>query len=319
MTISFLKAGNGDCIYIKDGGHHVLVDSGEHCEELTEVVNDIRQAEESIDLLVVTHYDADHIRAICELLKLLTPKERKQLVKKVWFNATKVGFTGNKKNLSATDATEFGTLLLEADIPWVSELKKGTVEIISENISLEVLDGGTIYTRTKTGLPLSNFKCDWNTSFKSLEPYLNDDSLDNSPTNSQSMILVAHVKGHDILLPGDAVPSKLLAALENYQKGKPCPFALVKMPHHGSYKNITKGILEKIVCFDYVVTTDGSGFHHPNKKMLLKVAKWGQRQEGKQITIHLNYYDTLMPKLGISAKEVSQYNVQYDGKRTFEF
>lgn len=319
MTISFLKAGNGDCIYIKDGSHHVIVDSGEHCEELTEVVKDIRQAEESIDLLVITHYDADHIKAICEILKLITPDERKQLVKKVWFNATKVGFTGNIKDLSSKDATEFGTLLLEADIPWVSELKKGTVEIISENISLEVLDGGTIYTRTETGLPLSNIKCDWDTSFQSLEPYLNDDAVDNSPTNSESIILAVHVEGHDILLPGDAVPSKLLAALENYRKGAPCSFALVKMPHHGSYKNITKSILEKIICSDYIVTTDGSGFYHPNKKMLLKVAKWGRPPEGKQITIHLNYFDTLMPKLSITAKEISQYCIQYDGKRTFEF
>lgn len=319
MIIRFLQAGNGDCIYINGATHHVIIDSGEYCAELEEVIKQIKQKEEAIDLLVISHYDSDHIKAICKILKSISLEERKHLIKKVWFNATKLGFAGNEKNLSATDATELSSLLLEAGIPWTSELKKGTIENIYEGFSLEVLDGGSIYKAEETGSPLSNVKCDWHASFAMLETYLNDDSLDNSQTNKQSIILVVHLGDHEVLLPGDAVPEKLSLALTEYGNGDSCRFDLIKLPHHGSYKNITKAILDKLICSDYVISTDGSVYFHPNKKMMLKVAKWGHGNDNYGITFHLNYYDTLKPQLGITQEEQNKYGFKLDGQRVFEF
>lgn len=51
---------------------------------------------------------------------------------------------------------ELGHLLLEADIPWVSELKRGTVKTISDECSLEVIDGGSILEIDSRGGLLSN-------------------------------------------------------------------------------------------------------------------------------------------------------------------
>lgn len=318
-TISFLQAGNGDCIHILGDGHHVIVDSGEHCDELKAVVQSIMKADEAIDLLVISHYDSDHIKGICNVLKTLTQQERKKLIKKVWFNATKVGFHGNVKDWSATDAIELGGLLLEDDIPWVSELKAGMKESIAPKLELEIIDGGEIYTSELTGKQLSDVKSDWNKSFAELEPFINDKALDSSKTNGQSSIIVAHVNEHDILLPGDAIPAKLDAALDQYRKDAVVHFDLVKLPHHGSYKNITQAILNKIECSDYMITTDGTGFFHPNKKAILKVVKWGKTDGDHQIRFHLNYYEDLLPKLGISDEEKSTYRFDCDGQRTFEF
>ena len=319
MEISFLKAGNGDCIYMSSKGHHVIVDSGETCPELEDVIKNITQAGEAIDLLVVSHYDSDHIKAILQILQKMTVVQQGKLVKKVWFNATKVGFHGNEKELSATEATQLGSLLLAANIPWMSEIKEGTKEIITDELIIEVVDGGTIYKREEGGQQLSNNKCDWSTHMADLEIYLNDEALDNSVTNRQSAILVVHANGHKILLPGDATPDKLTAALRRYAKDGKSKFDLIKMPHHGSYKNITKDILEKVKCSDYVITTDGSIFLHPNKKALLKVIKWGTPSKDRLLTFHLNYYDDLFPCLGISREDMNQYKFECDGKRTFEF
>lgn len=318
MIVSFLKAGSGDCILLQGNGHNVVIDSGEKCEELRNAIKEIMALGESIDVLIITHYDTDHIKAICDILSELTPQERKALVKCVWFNATKVGFKGNEKDLSANDAVEFGHLLIEAGIPWVSELKKGQLLSVGDKCQLEVIDGGTIFEQNGYGGILSNVKSDWGASFDELEKYLDDDAQDSSKTNAQSAIIVCHINGKHILLPGDAIPLKLSEALDYYCNGKIAKFDLVKLPHHGSYKNITQAVLDKIECSDYMITTDGTQFYHPNKKMMLKIIKWGQKLEGRPLTFHLNY-DELIGKMNITDEDYKAYGFNCDGKRTFEF
>ena len=319
MIISFLQAGNGDCIHIENGKHHVILDSGENCIELEAAVDSIRKAGELIDLLIISHYDADHIKAIISILASLTVEDRKKLIKKVWFNATKVGFKGNDKRLSAQDATDLSHLLLEADINWVSELKSGEEEKIDDGLTLEVIEGGEIYRPISDGQLLCNERKDWETGFKELEQYLDDDVLDESKTNAQSAIIVVHSNANAILLPGDSTPDRLSKALDEYSKGRDVKFDLVKLPHHGSYKNISKEILEKYECSDYVISTNGERYYHPDKKMILKVVRWGKPISGEQMTFHMNYYDELYKKLNISEEEKQQYNFECDGRRVFEF
>ncbi len=316
--ISFLQAGNGDCVHIESEGHHVIIDSGEVCPQLVSVVDGIQKAKEKIDLLVITHYDADHIKAIISILEGLTVEERKKLIKKVWFNATKVGFYGNEQQLSAQDATKFSRLLIESEVKWVSELNAGTKEKIGDDLILELIDGGEIYKPTGEGKLLGNEKKDWNTSFEELEKYLDDDVLDTSKTNAQSAIIVAHIHGKSILLPGDATPDKLLKALDVYGKGESVTFDMVKLPHHGSYQNITQQILGKFKCSDYIISTNGVKYYHPNKKMMVKVFNWGKRFEGRQLIFHLNYYDELFKQLNISDVDKYHYNFDCDGRREFE-
>ncbi len=316
-SISFLQAGNGDSIHIESEGHHVIIDSGMVCPQLVSVVEDIQKAKEKIDLIVITHYDEDHIKAIISILENLKVEERKRLVKKVWFNATKVGFHGNEQELSANDATKLSRLLIDSDIKWVSELKTGISERISESLTIELIDGGEIFKPTGEGKLLGNEKKDWDTSFEELEQYLDDDVVDTSKTNAQSAILVAHINDKKILLPGDATPEKLLKALEEFSKGEHLVFDMVKLPHHGSYKNITRQILEQFDCSDYVISTNGVKYFHPDKKMMIKIFNWGKRSEGKQLTFHLNYFDELFNKLNISEKDKQHYNFQCDGRRVF--
>lgn len=316
--ISFLQAGNGDCIHIESEGHHVIIDSGEVCPQLVSVVDGIQRAKGKIDLLVITHYDSDHIKAIISILESLKVEERKRLIKKVWFNATKVGFYGNEQQLSAQDATKFSRLLMDSEVKWVSELKAGMSEKIGDDLTLELIDGGEIYKPTGEGKLLGNEKKDWDTSFEELEKYLDDDVLDTSKTNAQSAIIVAHIHGKTILLPGDATPEKLSKALNVYGKGEPMTFDMVKLPHHGSYKNITQQILGKIECSDYIISTNGVKYYHPDKKMMVKVFNWGKRIEGRQLTFHLNYFDELFKLLNISNSDKNRYNFECDGRREFE-
>ena len=268
---------------------------------------------------MITHYDTDHIKAINTILENLNVEDRKKLVKKVWFNATKVGFHGNEKLLSEQDATKLAYLLLEADINWISELRTGEIEKIDDNLTLEVIEGGETYQQIREGKLLGNEKSDWDTSFKELEQYMDDEVLDESKTNAQSTIIIVHTQGKKILLPGDATPEKLAKALDEYRKDSIIKFDLVKLPHHGSYKNITKEILNKIESSNYMISTNGMKYFHPNKKMMLKILRWGKRSDDEKMQFHLNYYDELYKKLNIADIDKLQYKFECDGKRTFEF
>lgn len=68
-----------------------------------------------------------------------------------------------------------------------------------------------------------------------------------------------------------------------------------------------------------MVTTNGAQFFHPNKKMILKVVSWGKRKENKEISFHLNYYNSIYDKLNITCSDKLQYKFECDDKREFEF
>ena len=75
MKIKFLKANNGDAIYISfldkyDQPRNILVDGGREATyfdrvrrngPLKRVIDDIKHRKENIDLLILSHIDNDHI------------------------------------------------------------------------------------------------------------------------------------------------------------------------------------------------------------------------------------------------------------------
>lgn len=322
MKLSFLQAYDGDCIHIEHGGHHVVIDGGPKCEELDGVVKNIVSNQEKIDLLIITHYDEDHILGIYNiLLKLSSTESLKDLIGEVWFNATKIGYKGNPHNLSANQARNLSDLLIRSDVNWVSEVTCGKQFHFDNYAWLEVLYGGEIFDAVSDNRYLGGVSCDWDTPLQVLESYVDDLVLDKSKTNSESMIIVVHVgEGKQVLLPGDATPDKLQAALKKYvEDGKSNRFSLIKLPHHGSYRNLTKDILGMIECEEYMICSNGDKHFLPNKKTLLKVSKWGRKSKGDNFRFHFNYFDELFPKLNISEQDKQNYHISYDGQRSFEF
>lgn len=104
MKIKFLQAGNGDSFLISflenDIPRNILIDGGieqTYYSSSTNVngelyleIDSIRQRSESIDLLILSHIDNDHI---CGLLKWFElDNNAHELVKNVWFNSGKFCF-----------------------------------------------------------------------------------------------------------------------------------------------------------------------------------------------------------------------------------
>ncbi len=85
---------------------------------------------------------------------------------------------------------------------------------------------------------------------------------DRSVANLSSIVVVADLEGKTMLLTGDARGDDILAGLTDAgfiasaKKGK-AHFDVIKMPHHGSSRNMTLDFLRRIAADHYVISANG--------------------------------------------------------------
>jgi hypothetical protein len=111
---------------------------------------------------------------------------------------------------------------------------------------------------------------------------------DTSVPNLSSIVALAEVNGKRILLTGDARGDRILAGLElvgAVAPGGSIDIDVLKMPHHGSVRNIDVPFFERIRAAHYVFS--GNGQHgNPDRETLEML---GGRPAGADYQIHLTY------------------------------
>lgn len=111
---------------------------------------------------------------------------------------------------------------------------------------------------------------------------------DGSPFNLASICVLAEMKDRSMLLTGDARGDFVLEALEKakrLEKTEPMHVDLMKVPHHGSDRNVEDVFFERITADHYVISGDGE-HGNPEPAMLRMLA----RARGKaEYTIHFTF------------------------------
>jgi hypothetical protein len=149
---------------------------------------------------------------------------------------------------------------------------------------------------------------DWNKSLKELVPFVEDNSLDKSMANLTSIVLLIKGNNKTGLLTGDITPQRfeIIADLLFKENGnKKLSLDFLKLPHHGSYRSITKVIISKFKCDTFVISTDGNNNYLPNKKAFLKTIEY-QEVDRNKLTFLFNYSD-LIAKLNFTEQEMLLY------------
>jgi hypothetical protein len=83
---------------------------------------------------------------------------------------------------------------------------------------------------------------------------------DDSPYNLASICVLATMKGRRMLLTGDARGDFVLEGLERaklVKKSGSLRVDLLKVPHHGSNRNVEDSFFERIIADHYVISGDG--------------------------------------------------------------
>jgi hypothetical protein len=112
--------------------------------------------------------------------------------------------------------------------------------------------------------------------------------VDASIANLSSIVVVAEFGGKTMLLTGDARGDDILAGLtiagfiDNAKKGK-AHFDVLKMPHHGSNRNMTLDFLNRITADHYVISANGE-----NSNPDAETVEWiAQARQGESYRLHL--------------------------------
>lgn len=330
MEVKFIKAGKGDAILVKSNGQNMLIDGGDETTHLFKELDTIYNDKEFIDILVITHHDSDHIKGIIEFFVELKNNrfgEPKEFVKKVFFNSPRiikgVPIPKESKYLSFKQASEVEILIASLNLKWDDLLLDTSPSFFLGDITITCLsptkDIVDSYSNTSGAFLSADDRSDWNKSLTELEKYITDKSLDTQIPNQSSIVLLLEYNKKKGLLTGDVTPKRLQSIISKLYKengNKLIPLEFIKLPHHGSHRNISEDIISKISCTKYVICTDGNNHNLPDKKALLKVVKY-QHVKGKKISFLFNYSETL-EKLRITDIEKRKYNIDLEANKSLD-
>ena len=186
-------------------------------------------------------------------------------------------------------ASDIGSLQLKGNKP-VNGLvmaKKGQQKFNIEGAQLTVV--GPMQSR------IDKLRADWAKALQKptkaarkaalQELFLPAKSQDKSVPNLSSIVVFVEVRGRKLLLTGDAHGKDVVTAWKELELGTdPAKIDLLKMPHHGSVRNVTEDFLKFFVADHYVFSANGK-FENPDPPVIEAVVKMhGQRKIGLHFT-----------------------------------
>ena len=110
---------------------------------------------------------------------------------------------------------------------------------------------------------------------------------DQSIPNLSSIVLFVEHGGRTALLTGDARADRILAGLSAAKllpAAGPLKVDLLKLPHHGSDRNMKREFFDKVQADHYVISADGIKHHHPSEATLQALVE--SRGPADRYTIH---------------------------------
>ena len=293
-----------------------------------------------IDLMMLSHIDADHVAGLLELTaEILEPPEDDGPIFRVlnlWHNTFDDVIDNDAAELADAVAGHFGpaslnghvpadvlddledsdiptvadTVMVVASVPQGHQLRQDAVDIpIERNVEAggefimasdeaQQLDMGKGLQFTVVGPMLPEVKKlqteirTWLREHPEAQNKLTASALaslaDDSPTNLSSIVVLAEAEHKRILFTGDALGAKILKGLEMVgliEEGGSIHVEVLKVPHHGSDRNVTPEFFERVTADHYVFS--GNGQHGNPERVTLEML--AEARGDDDYTIHLTY------------------------------
>jgi beta-lactamase superfamily II metal-dependent hydrolase len=320
FNIDMLAAGHGDCLWLHYGSGkkqaRMLVDCGTQSTFFNELkARILQQPAEArhFELFMLSHIDDDHIGGGVPLLK--EAPELGVTFGDVWFNGWKhlkpfqaMRMLNAKKGEVFSELAEIGkynwntatkgrAIVLPADgEPLTHRLPSGLeLTLLSPTAAklsalapkwrkeIEALgkkpgDKGFLASAAARGTPSTDVQALSNAVFES----------DTAANNGSSIAVLAEFQGKSVLLGADAHAPLLVQSLQKLLKARGqsrLKLSAFKLPHHGSRNNLNKELLELLDCQNYLFSSNGSLFQHPDREAVARVIRFG----GPQPRLHFNY------------------------------
>jgi len=297
FALTAVQAFFGDSLLLEygDAGSplYVLIDGGPaHTYErhLSGVLRRLKQDGRDLELMVLSHVDTDHVTGLLDLVADVRGGNAASLpsIKALWHNSFAKTIDPNgalAPRLKAMLATAGAQAMAHSEIA-INGIAEGhqlrthakavpiplnpgfandliTAETVgapwkSKNLELTVV-GPTKPNLKALQTQWENWLADNEDALNGDEPYVMANS-DRSIPNLSSIQLLAKADGKTMLLTGDGRSDHLLQALGQaglLDGDNKLHVDLLKLPHHGSSRNVTKSFFKKITADIYVASADG--------------------------------------------------------------
>jgi beta-lactamase superfamily II metal-dependent hydrolase len=334
FRIEVLPAGHGDSLLVAygepDSPHHVLIDGGPYYAYRNDKIVERRTLSRRIqnlinggwplELLVITHVDADHVEGVVKLLAHMPSGLR---IGDVWFNAWQHLSPPPEDLLGPVHGEMLSALIQQRELSWnaafagkevmVPKSGKPPVVTLAGGLELTLLspDANALWRLRETWEEvLRKEGLDPDSPEEALERLMEsrlkpDDLLgegrpdvdglaeepyegDHSSANGSSIAFLAEFEGKRCLFAGDAHASVIEVSVRELLRIQDEPrlrLDAFKIPHHGSKSNLSHDLLDLIDCDRYLVSTNGSYFGHPDQEAMARILVSG----GDGATLCFNY------------------------------
>ncbi|WP_416956484.1 ComEC/Rec2 family competence protein [Streptomyces sp. Agncl-13] len=318
FAFDFLNARHGDSFLVRWGpqaGRVMLVDGGpgQVYEEslrdrLAQLPPDSRGIPR-IDVVCVSHVDDDHTAGLLKLLRQIQRARADQdsdpfAVQSIWFNSVDELVDHVEPGLSASTQEIVDRAGEESGAVKSSYNQGRAIRDAAAGLGLASnpsFDGPLIEGKQTTlhqlqvtvvapdATAMEELRKHWREARELQDPTVisaaySDDSI---PNLSSIVLLLTH-HGRTALLTGDARGDHILAGLRTtglLDGAGPLHVDLLKLPHHGSIRNVKRDLFENIHADHYVISADGVKHHHPSEDTLRMLVE--SRDPGDKYTIHL--------------------------------
>ena len=341
FRIHMLPAKHGDAFILKtakgDKSGIIVVDGGASVDENNAFNSEILKYPE-IDLMVLTHPDADHIDGILEYIKNhihINPCP----VKQIWANCQYEQCIQSSSNHSAIDAKKLSDILNPAiqnkklvwkyDITTQSEINLDFADILILNptpVSLKEFETKyrNQYLQDKYKKePMDDSHLSHEEAFNTpLEKLAKNKKVPppnnyNGAANFSSIAFLLNCDFFSILMLGDSFPDSICESLKamGATKDNPLKVDFIKVAHHGSSDNISNEFLKLVECSNFLFSTNG-GFgkaKHPTRETLGNILCHEDRDKSKTINLIFNYPLTVIDpkKKRLFNPKIDSYDLNY--------
>lgn len=264
----------------------------------------------TIDLMVLTHYDEDHIGGILSLVYDCLDNQTPLPVKEIWANCARyvpmVSSTRTSPGQGVDLAKYLTGFVANGDLVWRDRISEGycgndipfaeievvspTVEVMNMSIKKqEVEDGAPTKATARTNADLQTSLDDL-AKRNTKAPDLTKDS---QLANAASIAFVLRCDEFSVLMLGDCYPQNVEAYLRGKGWSEDHPFEVdfVKVSHHGSRNNTSNGLMDIIKCNKFIISTNGGDgrYAHPDRETFAHILCHPKRNKEERVHFYMNY------------------------------
>ncbi|MBK6571245.1 MAG: hypothetical protein IPG21_01985 [Saprospiraceae bacterium] len=322
FNIHVIQALSGDSMLIEyndtSDTKHILIDGGPKTvfenflnQELKRIVG----VNGTLEAIMVSHVDDDHIKGIIDLFTLLKEENDNDdrlsfNINHLWHNtfSETIDLDGSISSRLNSINTIFGQHGLSSvnSVFTFNSINQGNKLTALANVldikinehsgngffSLDNNEEAVLFDNlsfTIIGPSKENLKAlndEWKAWLEKQEEYINRNEVnlasysDKSVPNLSSLVFIVEGSGKRVLFTGDARGDYVYEGLKKRKllKYGKVHFDILKVPHHGSDRNVTREFFENVTADQYIISADGK-HGNPDYATLAWIVESAQMQQ----------------------------------------